>query len=390
MRRRIFIRGAIGLSGAGSFAGCVSLCPPGIGGGGVPPAEIPVQPAVSPSEASVVVSSMDELAAEAGSGSGRVIWIEGGQYELRQQVVTRNIIASGRGQDAGIAVIHVPTKGTNTFAYKGTSHDGDGAIVLEDGGRLTGVHLIGAEQGAHDHPRYDGYHPKPSGSRSERFAYYGRHHARGVHVIGRGCSVDNCEISHFATQLITVGNASSAVSPIINSNYLHNSMMSSAGYGVDVKRGHPRIKGCHINATRHSIDGFGHHDCGYTVQNTTFGPDHSSHILDMHRLGINIDRVSSSPSSDIWRYRAGGRIVADGCEFQSSTVIEEEGGHTNPAVHVRGVPADGVTFTNNALPWGSLSSALKQSGIPREFSDQVGELGFTNLRASGNRLNYSP
>lgn len=387
MNRRSFLRASAGI-GALSLAGCFTPVPQGGGAGGVPPAEIPVQPAVQREQAEVIVDSMDGLVSEARSGSGRIIWIEAGEYELRESFVTRNVIASGRGQDSGGATINVPVSGVRSEAYRGG--EADGLIELEDGGRVSGLRLVGNEVGAHDHPRYDGYHPKPSGSRSERFAYYDRHHGRGVNILGRGCSVDNSEISHFATHCIVVGDSSTAVSPIINANYLHNSMMSSAGYGLDVKRGRARVQNTYINATRHAICGFGHPDCEYTLQNVVFGPDHSRHIVDMHRLGENLDTTSSNPSSEIWRYRAGGLMTIDGCEFQSATRIQEEGGGLNPALVVRGVPASGVSFTNNRLPWDSLGSALKQTGIPDGFRDQIGDLGFTSLSVGGNQVGYSP
>lgn len=390
MNRRNFLKATAGVGIAGALAGCFTPVPTGGpgGAGGVPPAEIPVQPAVQRDQADVIVNSMDGLVSEARSGSRRVIWIEAGQYELRESFVTRNTIASGRGQDSGVATINVPVSGVRSEAYRGG--EADGVIELEDEGRVSGIQLVGNEVGAHDHPRYDGYHPQPSGSRAERFAYYDRHHGRGINILGRGCSVDNSVITHFATQCVVVGNSSTAVSPIISACHLANSMMSSAGYGVDVKRGRARVQNTYINATRHAICGFGHPDSGYELSNVVLGPDHSGHIVDMHRLGNNLETTSSNPSSEIWRHRAGRLMTIDGCEFRSATRIQEEGGGHNSAMRVRGVPAEGVSFVNNLLPWDSLDSALEQTGIPDAFQDQLGDLGFTSLSADGNQLGYSP
>lgn len=384
MNRRDFLRATVGAGAVGALGGCITICPPGAGGGSVPPAEVPVRPAVQRSEAEVVVSSVEELVTEATTSSGRIIWVEDGQYNLTgTSFETRNWIAGSRGQgDSPGPLLQTDDSGARSHAYRGG--DGDGVITLLDGGRVTGIRLVGAERGAHDHPRYDGFHPQHSGSYSERMDYYSRHHGRGITILGSGCSVDNSEISHFATQGVVVGGNSTTVSPAIHHNSMHNTMMTSAGYCVDVKRGMPRIEQNYMDAARHAICGFGYEDCGYVVQNNTFGPHHSSHIVDMHRLGNNLDTLSSNPSSEIYRYRAGNRMEVTGNEFQSKERIPEAGGGTNEAVHVRGVPAEGLTFSNNVLPWQDISQAVEQSGIPDGVN--LNDLGFAGLRIGENQL----
>lgn len=381
MNRRTFLRVTGAVSATGLTAGCIAIPRPG--GGEVPPAEAPVRPAVSLSEAEVIVTTVEGLIDEATTGMGRIIGVEDGNYDLTgTSFATRNWIAGRRGQNGSPGpLLYTNDSGVDSHAYRGGEYDG--VITLLDEGRLTGVRLVGAEVGNWDSDRYDGYHPQPNGSYSERMAYYDRHHGRGVTVLGRGCSVDNCEIRHFATQGIVVGGNSTAVSPAIHDNSLTNMMMTSAGYCVDVKRGMPRIERNYMNASRHSICGFGYADCGYVVRGNVFGPHHSSHIVDMHRLGNNLDTLSSDPSSEIYRYRAGGQMEVVGNEFQSRERIPEVGG-INEAVHVRGVPAKGFSFLDNVLPWQNIGRAVRQSGVPDRVN--LNDLGFAGLHIGQNQL----
>lgn len=394
MKRRGFLRAA-GAAAAGgvALAGCTETGenrprggPGGQGGqGGAPPADVPVRPAVQRQEADEIVTDTATLIEEARSGSGRVIWVEG-EHELTESFATSNWIASGRGQEQETtATLYTDIQAENSEAYRGG--EGDGMITLEDAGRLTGVQLIGPARGAYDHPRYDGYYPYPEGDRSERFHFYARHHARGVTILGQGCSVDNCEISHWPTQGIVVGDSETAVNPAIHHNSIHNCMLSSAGYCVDIKRGHPQIIECYMNATRHAICGFGYADCSYTLENLTFGPDHSAHIVDMHGLHNNLDTVSEDPSSEIYRYRAGGQMNVSGCEFQNHRLIEEEGGGVNEAVHVRGVPAEGFHFQNNVLPWEDHREAINQTTLPDDIS--MNDFGLAGIFLQGNTFGAS-
>ncbi|WP_336344650.1 hypothetical protein [Halalkalicoccus ordinarius] len=290
---------------------------------------------VTAADADVVATSRSELLDHIGS-RGTVVWIPGHErIDLSGWSGTvRATVASERGVD-GLpgALLYTTDHGSSSQAWDGGS--GRGVMQMAGGSRLTGVRYRGPYHDHYDDPRYPGYIPLDSGSASERRRKRQARYARGINVVSGDVEIDNCEIYGWPVQAINVGSASSSHSPYIHHVYGHDCMMAGAGYVVDIIRGHPRIEYCYFDATRHAICGFGHEDCGFTVEDSVFGPSTLSHAVDMHCLSEN------GYSGDL---TAGGRIDVRRCTFAFTHNIN---GRWAQAIAFRGYPAHGYVTENN-------------------------------------------
>lgn len=285
-------------------------------------------------DSNVVITSRSDFADHAGD-SGKVLWVPGDQsIDLSGWSGTlRATVASDRGVDGSKGgLLYTDDHGKDSDAWDGGS--GRGVLQCRTGARLTGLRIRGPYHDHHDNPEYPGYVPIDSGNSSERRRKREQRYARGLNVQGRNVEVDNCELYGWPNQAINIGSSGTAYSPHIHHLHGHDCMMVGFGYVVDVIKGHPLIEDSYFNATRHSVDGFGYPECGYTLENSVFGPITYSHAVDMHTLAEN------TSGNDL---TAGGRVEVRRCTFCFDSNI-----HDSPAqaIAFRGYPTDGYVTEN--------------------------------------------
>jgi hypothetical protein len=289
------------------------------------------------SDADVVVDDRSSFF-DALEGSAEVVGIapharidlSGRDFTLRKTLV------SDRGVDGSPGgLLYTTDHGDSSPAWDGGS-SGRGVITMRGGARLVGLRFRGPYHDHYDDPRYPGYIPLDDGDADERRRQRQERYARGVRIMSDDAEVDNCELWGFPVQAISIGSSSTPVSPSIGHVHIHNCMMVGFGYAIDVVRGHPTIQASYFNATRHSVNGFGHPDCGYTLTDSVFGPITYSHAVDMHSLAEN-----SGSSDDL---TAGGRVEVRRCTFAFTHNID---GRWAQAIAFRGYPDDGYVTERN-------------------------------------------
>lgn len=343
-------------------------------------------------DADVVVTSASEFKRHC-DDSGKVVWIPGNEsIDLSSWSGTvRATIASDRSSVTGSgALVYTTSHGHDSSAYRGGA--GIGVLQMRGSGALTGLRYRGPYHDYYDDDRYPGYIPLDSGDASERAAKRRERSARGMKIHSSDVEIENCEIWGWPNQAIQMGSRGSyGGDPHIHHNYIHDCMMVGFGYGVSVLRGHPLVEYCYFDATRHSIDGFGHEDAGYTLENCVFGPSTYSHAVDMHCLSENGYSDNHDKSSSTWRGRAGGRM-----EIRRNTFCFEEDirGNGQEAVTIRGVPEDVCLIENNRFmhesrpsynPGSSQGDAWRQHNLPAFDVDTDSE-GYANFEYRDNQF----
>lgn len=287
-------------------------------------------------DADVVVSSRSEFLS-ALAGSADVIGIAGSaRIDLSGRDFTLNgrTIVSDRGIDGSPGgLLYTTDHGDDSPVWDGGS-SGRGFITMRGDSRISGVRLRGPFHDYYDDPRYPGYVPLDSGSATERRRQREARYARGIRILTNDAEVDNCEIYGWSNQAINIGSAGTAYSPHLHHLYVHDCMMAGFGYGISIIRGMPEIEKCYFNATRHSVDGFGYDDCGYTLEDCVFGPSTSSHAVDMHCLSEN------GFSGDL---TAGLRVEVRRCTFTFTHSIHDRWAQ---AIAFRGYPEDRYVVEN--------------------------------------------
>ena len=393
-RRRFLQQAAAAAAGTAlvSSAGCLDLF--GLGGGrpgGVSGGAIPHRQEIQAEDADVAVGSEGDLREQVDQQDGRVIWVPAdAEIDLTGDdlYIENVVVASGRGEGERGGVIFSEDVGSNSPTWDGGSTS-RGLIELGNNARLTGLEIRGPHHSVQDHPQMPSYIPfAPQSSRSARDAWRAERYARGVSVRGHNVTIDNCEIWAFATQAIAVG--ASQFTPentVISHCHVHNALMSSLGYGVDVRHGHPQIHRCYFDACRHCVNGSGFADAGYYLTESIIAPWVSNFPIDMHGVHDNIDGTTN-PDDRNYRWRAGGTMVVRNCDIMPTHVpdlgfINRRAGNQTPHVHVRAVPEDGFFFENNRCAHSDPQTALNQSGIQGVYSPN--EEGYRNLYYSGNQ-----
>ncbi|ADJ13960.1 hypothetical protein [Halalkalicoccus jeotgali] len=293
---------------------------------------------ISLDDADVIVDDQDALVSALNS-TADVIGIEGHtridlsgrDYELADQT-----IISDRGDDGSPgALLYTSDRGADSPAWDGGSN-GRGVITVRGNARISGVRYRGPFHDYNDNPAYPGYIPLDDGTTyADRQAMRQERYARGLRLLSDEIEIDNCELYGWPVQAIAVGAASLPVSPHIHHIYGHDCMMVGAGYVIDIFNGHPRIEMSYFNATRHAISGFGHPECGYTLEDSVFGPITTSHAVDMHALAENGDEGNLT---------AGDRVEVRRCTF---TFMENIEGQNAQAIVFRGYPEDEYVTENN-------------------------------------------
>lgn len=391
MDRRQFLRDATAATAGatlGASAGCLELLgltnrgPAGLGGG-------PTFQDVYRDDADAVVESAGALVDEL-THDDQIIWIPNDttiDLSGRNLTLRNTTIASGRSDESSGALLATQDRGRGSPAMS------DAVVTLEEGGRISGVTIRGPHFDYTDSSVVPGYIPlAPGDTYAEREQWRDEWYARGISMQSDECQVDNCEIWGFSTGIM-VGSRNTSVSPPILYSYIHNCMMTSAGYPIDVKRGIPPVYRCAFDAYRHALNGYGTSDAGYIAVECDFGPHTASHIFDQHGIHNN-ESGSSSPEDLRYRWRAGGTMITRRCRIMPTTVIDEShhnhgsgyvnhnaGGYT-PHVHVRGVPDDGFYFENNLCAHPSPEEGINQSSVPGSYN--TNENGWHNIYTSGN------
>lgn len=283
-------------------------------------------------DADVIVDDRSSLLSALGS-SAEIIGIKGSaRIDLSGQdySLSGQTLVSDRGIDGSLgALLYTTDHGESSPAWDGGSN-GRGVITMRENSRISGLRFRGPFHDHYDDPRYPGYIPLDSGDASERRRKRQARYARGIRIMSDSAEVGNCELYGFPNQAISVGSGSTAASPYIHHVDIHDCMMVGAGYAIDVFRGHPRIEMGYFNATRHSVDGFGHPDCGYTLEDSVFGPITYAHAVDMHCLAENI-----GSSDDL---TAGERVEVRRCTFTFTHGTPR--GNGTQGIAFRGYPAD--------------------------------------------------
>ena len=391
--RRRFLTGVAGAAAIG-IAGCTVEYSGGgvVGSGSVPDGGAPTLQEITEADADVTVTSADELIELARSGGGLVIWIPSKtKIDLtgRNLIIDNTTIASGRNREQSGAVLTTSDEGFNSPAWSGGSGS-YGLITMRNNARLTGVVVQGPHTDIQDHPAMPGYFPFAPGGSSARREWRRERFARGITVQGDNVRIDNNEIWGWGVQGVAVGPEGFVANCEVAYCHIHNCMMTSYGYCVDVRHGDCTVYRSYLDAARHAMCGSGMGDSNYYVVESTIGPWTSSHPLDQHRVGENVSG-SSDPDAVDYRYRAGGTVLVRGCHIMPTRVpdlpfINHNRGGTAPHVRIRGVPGDAVYFEDNVCGHDSLGDAVKQSGdgIPGRYSPD--ENGYVRINASGNEF----
>lgn len=281
---------------------------------------------VTKPEADIVVSTAEGLK-EAITDRGRTVWCKPGRtfdlsgMNLRPAEGVK--IASDRGQAGSLGAFFKTTdRGEKSYAGRGVIQ------IRQPNVRITGIRFRGPQLGYFD--------------ANEQ---YNRHYARGIHVVTGPARIDNCEIYGFTHAGIACGTRIDRPRVNVQGCWIHDCMMESYGYCVDIFRGHTTIENCYLDGYRHAVNGFGYHDCNYDVFNTAVGPRCVSHAFDMHSLNENVDSgLSDDPTASNYRFRAGGEIQIRNVTFELSRDIK---GAMQEGVTIRGVPANGVWIENS-------------------------------------------
>lgn len=213
-------------------------------------------------------------------------------------------------------------------------------VARGDDVRITGLRLLG--------PRPERYEIADPNS----------HDRTGVHLLGTGGEVANCEFTGWPHAAVAVGSRSHRPRARVTSCVIHHNALAGLGYGVTVFDGHAVIEDCTFNHNRHAVDGFGHPGCGYEARNNVIGPTTYSHVFDMHRLDENVGEAEA----------IAGRFV----DIHHNTVLATSDGDGTPqeAIAVRGVPTDRVRIWRNQFahegppsPPGGQGDAYRQVNV---------------------------
>lgn len=384
--RRSLLKAGAAATAVG-VAGCIA--PPPTSGGGAGPIHGGVAGGshamqdLTENDTDYTATTTGQLLRHIEAADGRSVWLPPGNhydYSGRDLTLTNITIASGRNKDQMGAIITTTDQGASSPAWNGGN--GTGFITAENNVRITGVGIKGPHTNVTDHPVISGYFPFAPGGESAREQWRRARFARGIAIYGNNVTIDNCDIWGFGVQGISVGSNGNPPQGVeIRYCSITNCMMTSYGYGVDVRHGHPVIYRCYFDATRHSICGSGMGDCGYSVIECTFGPWTTSHQIDQHRVGNN-GSGSSNPSDIDYRYRAGNMMYVKGCTIIPTRVpdlpfINHNRGGSTPHVHIRGVPKDGLYFEGNTVGHHGPDAGVEQSGIPGEY--QPDGNGYVNI-----------
>lgn len=247
---------------------------------------------VSESEADYVANSVSDLRNQLdAASSGDVVYVEGS--------ATLDLGSNVFGIDSGVTLASDRGIDGAAGALLRTDSEPDQLFEMEQGSRLTGLRLEG---------------PHPGGDTS------GDGSARAVLVSGNDVEIDNCDVSAFSYAGIYVNGGDGHV----HHNVIRECNKSGLGYGISMVSGNPVIEFNYFDFNRHSVATDGSH-YGYVCRYNHFGPDLTSHVIDMH-----------DPAGA--RYEVHNNVVQG---------YVDTSGEQRPAVAVRGVPDDVALIEDN-------------------------------------------
>lgn len=278
-------------------------------------------------------------------------------------------------QNITIAGDYGQTDSPQSLIYSNaTGRDRDYVFHCHDNVRMTGIRARGATHDYWDNENYPGYVPLVDGrySKGSQFAT----------LRSDSVEIENCEIWGWGTQAFGVGASSIYCEPEIHHSYIHDNMITSYGYAFTVYRGHVHCHHNLLDAHRHDVNGFGHHDVGYLVEYNVFGPSASSHRIDMHSLSHNDSGESSDEDAERYNHRGGGDCTIRYNTFLNTNVIHgpempshDKGfdrGRWSWVYSNRGVPHPGTTVeihNNRLMHPGPQSENLGKDGDVRDRSE---------------------
>ena len=368
-----------------------------IGGG------IPYQRKLTERDADRTVRTKAQFLEAVSGTTPRIVWVPHDvAIDLSGESfrATNKVIASDRGQNGSSGgLLYSTTKGINSASMNGGIKGG--LMHLSGTSRLTGIRYRGPTHNYWSNPLHPGYLPYPPGDAAERRAFYNANHARGVKVHSDRVEIDNCEIWGWASAAIHIGSGSTAYDPEIHHNHIHDNMMTSAGYGVDIVKGRPWVHHNYFNAHRHAVDGFGFRECSFVVEDNVFGPSCSSHQVDMHGLHNNFSsaRTNGTRSSEWWHGQAGGNMIVRRNTFMLTHVIPDatfDRGRPTWAVSIRGEPwprnGSGIVIEKNRFAHnGPQSRNYGQRSFPNPaaYNQQVRRGGDQSFSPPTNARNFT-
>lgn len=339
------------------------------------------EPDLHPDEdADVIVSSVSGLLDEI-SGTGKVIGIEDGRYNLtgHQVEIGRDTLVGYRDWDGSDGALLYTNDGgrTSPYRYHRMFHSSTG------GCRLSGFRMRG-------HDPYDSF------TRGD----YDRNLSNGIKIRGPGAEIDNMEMWGFPWCSVHLRGGSSRATADIHHNHFHDNLQLGYGYGVNFWRNSEGdVYLNYFNTNRHSVNGRGNADIDYRVHDNLFGPDMNNHCVDMHCLEENSIRGrNDNPDSPMYRLRAGGML-----EVYRNTFLDA----STPGIGIRGYPYKGADvyknrFAHSSRPsrnpdthrtsapwyvqnmtWGDLEYPPRdREGYPSNWSDWDNEFGVSRLDLS--------
>ncbi|MBE6551468.1 MAG: hypothetical protein E7665_04960 [Ruminococcaceae bacterium] len=295
-----------------------------------------------------IVSNIDELLdALEKAKSGEVVFIKGdasiditSNHLIVKQGVT---LASDRG--------HVGDNGNVSYgAVLRTVSASGRAIDVQEGGRITGLTLMGGDPNQHIAHHYRAnYGSNPRGK-----AYYytlGYVSTYGILAVGNDVRIDNCEITGFGYAGIIPYN--SVKNLLVQYCYIHHNQAQGLGYGVCHETDSESIvEYCLFNFNRHSIAANGAPKTGYIARFNVEMGDSLSTNFDIHG---GVDRGD------------GTNIAGTYCEIYNNTFLSD----AHP-YWLRGVPEEyQVFYHNNVLNRYESFNSNRLTGENVEIYDNI-------------------
>lgn len=198
------------------------------------------------------------------------------------------------------------------------------ALILEEGARITGLVLAGADTEKHLSHLQRGLND--AGTAYTDY-YYSLPLARGIIIRGDNATVSNCEISGFSEAGILIEGKKNAV---VNNCYIHHNQRNGFGYGVVLYgKAEATVYNCLFNYDRHSIAADGSAESGYIAHDNIHMGTAIYHIFDAHGGGDRGD---------------GTVIACDYVEMFNNTFLSEQLPYKR-----RGTPTKHSLFKNNVV-----------------------------------------
>lgn len=276
-----------------------------------------------------VVDTFSELTdAISKAQSGEVIFIEG-----HAAIDISSLVNAGKYLDLKPGVTLASNRGykneDGTIATGGriySSSMANKAIYASEGSRVTGLVITGGDPNQHLAHHARAFQGGRGGS-----SYYYRLTSvstDGIHVIGNGVRVDNCELGGFGHAAVNL--APGVKDVLVQYCYIHHNQANGLGYGIcHGNNTESIVEYCLFNYNRHSIAATGAPTTGYIARFNVEMGSSLSHCFDVH---------GGSDRGD------GTNIAGTYCEMYNNTFLAD----TYP-YWLRGIPEEYQEFHNNVV-----------------------------------------